>query len=137
MKVCTKCLVMKPFSEYYKKRKSVTARCKACLNEDHVDAYRNNPHRRRIVRDAQIKYRLGIRDYIRSLKHGRACTDCKNNFPHYVLDYDHRPDESKLEDISKIASKRNWTRDRIDAEIAKCDIVCANCHRIRTWVRAH
>ncbi len=61
--------------------------------------------------------------------------DCKVTFHHYILDFDHRPDETKVVNISGIASRMNWNIDKIHAEIAKCDLVCANCHRARTWKR--
>jgi hypothetical protein len=50
------------------------------------------------------------------------------------LDYDHRPSEEKKANVS-ILVKRGAARDVILAEMAKCDLVCANCHRIRTYQR--
>lgn len=47
-----------------------------------------------------------------------------------VLEFDHRPDEVKLFHISDRMG--SGTMADLIAEIAKCDIVCANCHRIRT-----
>jgi hypothetical protein len=49
------------------------------------------------------------------------------------MDFDHRPGELKSFGLGA-ASGRN--REAIVAEIAKCDLVCANCHRVRTKVRA-
>jgi hypothetical protein len=48
------------------------------------------------------------------------------------LDFDHRPDEVKLFTIGEnvgVSLKRLW------AEIGKCDVRCANCHRIITEER--
>ena len=59
--------------------------------------------------------------------------DCGRVFPHQVMQWDHRPGEEKLGDIS--AANWSWTRDEVLAEIAKCDLVCANCHAIRTFER--
>ena len=50
-----------------------------------------------------------------------------------VLEFDHRPEEDKRFHISdRMAS---GTMEDLIAEIAKCDIVCANCHRIRTVIK--
>lgn len=63
----------------------------------------------------------------------RACMDCKRRYPPYVMDLDHRPNEAKLFDMSRATSKGHAA---IIAEIAKCDVVCSNCHRERTHERA-
>ena len=48
-----------------------------------------------------------------------------------VLEFDHRGDKSF--NIAKGLRDRGW--DDLLEEIAKCDVVCANCHRRRTAVR--
>lgn len=57
------------------------------------------------------------------------CADCGKRYPHYVMDFDHVR-EGKLANVSNLA-KGNV--DTLLAEIAKCDVVCANCHRERTY----
>jgi len=75
-----------------------------------------------------------ISRYIKELKDNKCCMDCGQQFPHFILDFDHRPGEEKLFCIS--AARSNRTKEEIDAEVAKCDLVCANCHRFRTWNRS-
>jgi predicted transcriptional regulator len=78
------------------------------------------------------KRREEIRDVIRTFKQEKACMDCKIIYPYYVLDFDHISN-NKVEGISKMAS---WfPLDEIIAEIKKCEVVCANCHRERTHNR--
>ena len=62
----------------------------------------------------------------------KPCMDCGNSFPIISMDFDHRPDEKKLFNLASA-----WGRniDKIIAEIAKCDVVCSNCHRLRTEKR--
>jgi hypothetical protein len=57
------------------------------------------------------------------------CMDCGNCYPPECMDFDHRDPSGKRFTIAQ-----NLTRRLSDVleEIAKCDIVCANCHRIRT-----
>ncbi len=62
------------------------------------------------------------------------CMDCGQKFMECAMDFDHRPDEKKIRAVS-VMVLRGFPLERIIAEIAKCDLVCANCHRIRTWNR--
>jgi hypothetical protein len=68
------------------------------------------------------------------MKNNRPCADCGVRYPHYVLDYDHRPGCQKRANLS-ILVKRGAKKEVLLAEIAKCDLVCANCHRARTYQR--
>ena len=57
------------------------------------------------------------------------CMDCGQRFPPYVMDFDHRGGKE-----SEIAILVNaLSLGRLVSEMAKCDVVCANCHRIRTY----
>jgi hypothetical protein len=62
------------------------------------------------------------------------CADCKQRFPPVCMDFDHRPSETKKRDVSAMMH-RPWQT--VLLEIAKCDLVCANCHRIRSATREH
>ncbi len=59
------------------------------------------------------------------------CMDCGGTFPPYVMDFDHRDPKTKP---FSLAAGKSLLKNRavLEAEVAKCDIVCANCHRIRT-----
>jgi hypothetical protein len=61
------------------------------------------------------------------------CADCGQRFPSFVMDFDHRDGNDKLGTIAHMINKWPWAR--ILTEVAKCDVVCSNCHRIRTAVR--
>jgi hypothetical protein len=77
------------------------------------------------------------RNFVRMLAYLRdhPCADCAEPDP-VVLDFDHRPGVEKRFEIARAvnASTRAWSA--ILQEIAKCDVVCANCHRRRTARRA-
>lgn len=86
-------------------------------------------------KDGQVGARKAwrmTRDRVRHLKMKMGCVDCGYNAHPAALDFDHRPGEQKGLSISKMYL-RSW--ESILAEIAKCDLVCANCHRIRTEER--
>lgn len=62
----------------------------------------------------------------------RPCMDCGGWYEPCQMDFDHRPNEKKLFGISIY---RSLKLSSIIAELRKCDIVCANCHRLRTFNR--
>lgn len=81
--------------------------------------------------DKNKKYRLYIRNFIRNFKENVPCVDCGAKYPYYVMDFDHL--EDKKFNISYLsATGRIGT---LKKEMAKCEIVCANCHRKRTYER--
>lgn len=77
--------------------------------------------------------RSRIRKYIQEYKQSKICMDCKEDYPYYMLEFDHRPDENKRFNIS--SGPVTASIDDIVKEISKCDVVCANCHKIRTHQR--
>jgi len=60
------------------------------------------------------------------------CADCGEKYPPYVMDFDHLPGQSKSFSISR---RPDAATARLMEEIEKCEIVCANCHRERTYRR--
>lgn len=84
------------------------------------------------------KRKSTVRDWLVSLK-SSPCLDCNKEYPHYVLDFDHRPDEIKLFNIAEWMKQKDKSQDAIQKEIDKCDLLCTNCHRLRsfnnkTWI---
>ena len=72
------------------------------------------------------------REFLNWLKEEQVCSDCHHAWPTFVLEFDHCPGVKKRFSIS------DWARTSVplndlQVEIAKCDLVCANCHRIRTY----
>jgi hypothetical protein len=81
---------------------------------------------------AQNAYRVERnRTAFQDLKRGLACLDCGGSFPPVCIDFDHRDPDDKLFTISSMVLTLGLSP-RVLAEIAKCDPVCANCHRLRT-----
>jgi hypothetical protein len=63
----------------------------------------------------------------------KPCVDCGQEYPSCVMDLDHRPEENKIRVVSHL--KGFSSEKKLREEIAKCDVVCTNCHRIRTHNR--
>ena len=78
------------------------------------------------------KQKAYLAQYLRDLKTKTPCVDCGINYPYYVMDFDDvrgQKHANVMELVSTLSKKK------IDEEIAKCEIVCSNCHRIRTHMR--
>jgi hypothetical protein len=81
---------------------------------------------------SNAKQKAYLAKYIRELKQKTPCLDCGINYPYYVMDFDHvrgKKHANVMELISTLSKKR------VDQEIAKCELVCSNCHRYRTHSR--
>jgi hypothetical protein len=135
-RTCTLCHRLKPLSEFYFKdrgRGTRRSRCRPCVNAYGREHYRRNRDRylgraavnrtrnRNLYADRILRYLLD-----------HPCVDCGENNP-LLLDFDHRESATKLGNIGELSHRRGWNF--ILAEIAKCDVRCANCHRRRTAVQ--
>lgn len=85
------------------------------------------------IREAKRRHVQRNVEYVKALKENARCTDCKKRYPYYVLDFDHLRDK---ECNITVLVYRPVGLARLQAEIDKCEIVCANCHRERTHSRA-
>lgn len=72
------------------------------------------------------------RRLVQDIKLARGCADCGYREHAEALDFDHRPGTTKLFSLSKM---HGHSLEAVLAEVEKCDIVCANCHRVRTAER--
>jgi hypothetical protein len=87
-------------------------------NRSHVLA--NHKARQRVM----LEYLQGIKS--------SPCADCGGVFDPECMDFDHRPGTQKFKSVSHL---KQYTLERVRAEVGKCDVVCANCHRLRTKAR--
>jgi hypothetical protein len=77
---------------------------------------------------ARWRHRADLLDQLRSV----SCADCGGRFAQCAMDFDHRDPSTKIKNVTRMI---NGSIARMLAEAAKCDIVCANCHRLRTFER--
>lgn len=135
MKLCSGCGQVNPLSEFHKnkaRKDGVNSRCKPCRAI--LDHARYEAKVGRTVPRHPQRSERSRKAWLVSLKAGKSCTDCGRVFPHQVMQWDHRPGTEKLGEIS--GSFKTRTREEILAEIAKCDLVCTNCHAMRTFSRS-
>lgn len=69
--------------------------------------------------------------FLDGLKESTPCADCGNTYPSCVMDFDHLDDKK----FSIANRKGDVSLKTLLFEISKCEIVCANCHRLRTLKR--
>ncbi len=132
VKRCSKCGEAKPYSEFhrYKRGDGYQRWCKRCRKTyDHDYNLRN--HRR--WADKKLAWQHSRAAWLREMKTDKTCTDCGRTFPPEAMEWDHLPGTVKLGEISSVIGK--WSTKLIFEEIAKCELVCANCHAIRTYKR--
>lgn len=108
-------------------------RCRTCQlarQRDHYARNRKQEIAKRRVRAVRVKlehYQIVID--IKSV----PCADCKKIYPHYIMEFDHITKDK----INNVSAMVGGNFEKLVAEIAKCEIVCSNCHSERTWQRNH
>jgi hypothetical protein len=90
--------------------------------------YRQRHRAANLLRHA--KDRKKRRDYVALLK-AKPCSDCGGLFPSVCMDFDH-VNGTKVMSVSMMVTR---SLEDLHAEINKCELVCANCHRLRTEKR--
>jgi hypothetical protein len=136
MRACTKCGEIKPLDQFPPVRHGepkLQTWCRDCFAEANAANYRKNREREkarllRQVTQRRSEVRAKIIEYLRE----HPCVDCGET-DIVVLEFDHV--REKIADISVYASGgRSWQR--VKAEIDKCEVRCANCHRRKTRERS-
>ena len=131
-RVCGTCLAEKPKSCFYRKTGGkLFRRCKKCQNLATRGAYqaRIGYHRNR-SRNNKRQRRSLFRDKLVELKNN-PCTDCGQVFHWAAMDFDHVRGRKKF----NISQAQDIPWHKIEQELKKCELVCANCHRIRSHGR--
>lgn len=142
LRSCARCHVRKPLEAFAfanratGERQSYCRHCQAAYRHGHYE--RNHrayvDHAVRQIDCRRRHNRERVCEYLRA----HPCVDCgETRLP--VLDFDHRDPAKKTRAVTWLVARKSWKV--VEAEIAKCDVRCANCHRRRTaaqfgWSRA-
>ncbi len=132
LRLCARCGEWKTSEEFHNSRTGQFSYCRDCRR-----AYdrRYYEERGKPARLARVRARtFSARTWMASLKAGVPCSDCGGVFPVWVMHWDHLPEFEKTDAISVMVTSR--TREAVLEELKKCELVCANCHVMRTVVRA-
>ena len=133
---CSREKVWKPRSEFnwYDKQRGILQQvCRDCEQQQRRDNYANNRERAKVInRVSMLNAREESREFVYQYLCEHPCQDCGETNP-LVLTFDHVRGVKKG-NISDMVG-RGWSLDTIKAEIAKCDVVCFNCHMRREHKR--
>lgn len=136
MKRCSRCGQDKPLEDFAVRKVRGTRQswCRSCKNRYDRDWYQHNKekHKREVARRRRQEV-LRLREVVRDLKR-QPCTDCGGRFPPCVMDFDHVRG-TKVRSIGRLVAYGHEAGLR--AELEKCELVCANCHRVRTHRRGY
>jgi hypothetical protein len=128
---CYRCGLLKPLEDFSWRhrargqRNSFCRPCRSAYGKEHYAANRQTyiDQARRLKRKLARERTLWLIDFFET----HPCVDCGETDP-VVLEFDHLREKSF--NIGKALHDRNWQS--VLDEIAKCEVVCANCHRRRT-----
>ena len=110
-------------------------KCTICkLEKTEKDFYFTNSYRRKYCKlcehASQTKRRVNKKLKVVELMGGK-CVDCGYNKSAYALELHHIDPSTKEYEPSQLISRLSW--DKIYKEMEKCELLCANCHRIKTF----
>jgi hypothetical protein len=161
MKRCAKCEVEKPTTEFYRHKiasDGLQSWCKDCKRRDlqqrrearrehfreqdrqyraeNPERYREKDRRHREAnreacnaRSREQSRRLRERNApIMAAAKDRPCVDCGEQLDPALMHFDHVRGGEKVLEVSRMTT---YSVERLEAEIAKCDVRCASCHRKR------
>jgi hypothetical protein len=136
MKICSACSLQRAVEEFNRKGDALQSKCKSCQGAYHRLYYQRNKSRF-IAKNRRNKnrQRKRLRAILLEIKR-RPCQDCGGTFHPWVMELDHRDGAIKEAAVANLVSK-GCTDARLLEEIEKCDVVCANCHRMRTYLRMY
>lgn len=127
---CSMCRVVRHITEFHRRGSGFQWWCKSC-RRSHDSAYHAKTRPLRLLQKREAKRRLAA--WVDDLKTTQPCVDCGKSFHPAAMTFDHLPGTTKRGEVSDLV-KSGCTR-LAREEIAKCDLVCANCHAVRTHLR--
>lgn len=134
MKTCVDCGAIKSLDEFPTRGKNGRYRswCKVCANTRARRNYHANREENALKKNIKRNERqAGTKQRVRVYKERNHCVDCGKYYAWYQMDFDHVRGV-KVAEISKML-KDGVVEWKIWSEITKCDLLCANCHRERTF----
>ena len=69
--------------------------------------------------------------WLLSSKTGKRCLLCEETHP-ACLEFHHRNSSTKFTEVSTMV-QHGYSKENIENEISKCDLICSNCHRKLHW----
>lgn len=131
-KICSQCPDRgpQPLSNFSLRNGKPRSYCKSCKRSwNNADYIKNRAeHRKRLKTRRAV-----LQDWLREFKTTVKCNRCPESHP-ATIQFHHCDPTIKEINLAS-AALSGWSIDRIKAEIAKCEIICANCHAKEHWLQ--
>ena len=129
--LCRRCGKRQPPSEFHLSSKyGHQPWCKSCRRGYDASYWKR-------TRETRVHFRrlrqVELERWHRSLKRMTPCADCGGHFHHAAMHWDHLPGQPKRLEVSTLVHR--GSRRAAIHEMTKCELVCANCHAVRTYER--
>lgn len=132
-KKCSWCGRIQGWKKFPQHGKRLFSHCLECQRKYSRAHYKKNKDKHIARKAAYVAWRRdAVRDMIRNAK-AVPCTDCKKEYPYYVMDLDHV--RGKSFGFGTVLHGKWRSVSALESELAKCEPVCSNCHRERTYTR--
>ncbi|MCA9346826.1 hypothetical protein KC960_05035 [Candidatus Saccharibacteria bacterium] len=139
MKQCTKCKKIQKEIDFNKNNRykdNISNICKICSRKKSRAYYnKNKEYHKQQTKINKIRYKKQVQDWIVNYLLKNPCQSCGNRDIR-TLEFDHL-DEFKKEFNISDGINRNLSLPRIQMEVRKCRVLCANCHNIHTQIRGN
>lgn len=129
MKICTTCNKEKEETQFYWRNKTKGIKhihCKSCQE----DVRRTKGYTKKYlpkIRQRSLKYRQQLEDFLIEYFSNHPCVKCGESDV-IVLEFHHREPSQKEYNISQM-KQFGFGIKKVQTEIEKCDVLCANCHK--------
>jgi hypothetical protein len=130
MKVCSGCKRTLPTSAFPRNSHcpdGLNRYCRSCATAKHRDWVAKNGRDR--SQEKRFQGAIETRRLVAEAKDS-PCADCGGSWPAPVMHFHHRDPSEKSAGVA-VLMRRGVATATVLAEIAKCDLLCANCHGLR------
>mgnify|MGYP001559840124 CR=1 FL=1 len=134
-KKCSECKQTLPIEKFSYKNKKLGAKqsvCKACHKKYSDSHYKRTKHKYKDSRAGRRdSYRAELKAFL-DKKKDVPCVDCGHKHPPFAMDFHHVNKGDKNFSIS-MAVRHSMPMEKVKKELKKCVVLCALCHRYRTF----
>lgn len=128
-KTCSRCKQLKSIEEFGVRRNGVPQPyCRECVRVYGREHYKNNKSK---YIDRNKRFRYLVQEWYIQYKETLRCSKCGENHP-ATLDFHHNDPSHKEFNIARYYQSAGSIT-RLEKEIEKCSVLCANCHRKLHW----
>jgi protein-arginine kinase activator protein McsA len=129
-KRCSTCGETKALDQFNRLERGPFGRQYACRDCNRRYHQEHKSRHNAQIRARSLRVRAEITEWLREYLCQHPCADCGEDDP-VVLEFDHLRD--KIRNVSGLVRRDNLSA--VQREVEKCEVVCANCHRRRTYER--